>query len=562
MPEPTGAAEPTQREAAPPDAVAAGDRQELALPCVDDRSPNSGRARSKTLLTIGATIFVSIITFGSIWLHSRALDGKRTAFGLRFDARIERVETTLRQAHSLPLHDLSPIRSVVEHIKTGIAQEMSEGGRAAQAPGHAAIGRACLALDDYEGAREHLQKAWRLGTHTPTVAFGLGVTLDRLYRRELAAVARIRNGPDQVAKRRELIVAYRDPALDYLRHAVGDCVDESYATALIAALEERVTDAHAAARATLANAPWLFEARLIEGDVNQLLAARLRNEGRPVEALEHIRAADEAYRAAAEIGRSSPRVHDARCQLWQGLLHDEVWTRDSGQEATVQTAVRACQDALVVAPANTSALSNLADTYVVWADHLMSVGADPQAPLESAIAAAERALALKPKGLLALSELGYAHWLLGKWQLRKGQDPHSALEQALGYTRRVVEGSPRDPRAFNALGLIMLDRASDQANRGHDTASTLQQAIDAFQASRFLSPREPEYLLNLGMAYGALLRREVATGAGDPGTTAARAFEALRAAAELKPGSAKVEAAIAALQVTLASWETGRAVQR
>ena len=97
-----------------------------------------------------------------------------------------------------------------------------------------------------------------------------------------------------------------------------------YALGLVAHNEGRHEEAFARARAAFAAAPWLYEAKKLEGDVLFAMGSQTGHDKafdakRTGELFER---AAKAYAAAAEVGRSDPAVHEAECDLWiLSLIH-------------------------------------------------------------------------------------------------------------------------------------------------------------------------------------------------------------------------------------------------
>src|SRR5205823_7299737 len=111
-------------------------------------------------------------------------------------------------------------RHVQERIAL-LAARLGGLDEAAQAVGHYAIGRARLALHEFEAARGELERAWQGGYRTPEAALALGQAYGELYQR---SSDRLRSLPteEQVAARKQQIERdLKQPALAYLRQSEG-----------------------------------------------------------------------------------------------------------------------------------------------------------------------------------------------------------------------------------------------------------------------------------------------------------------------------------------------------
>ena len=117
-------------------------------------------------------------------------------------------------------------------------RDIRRAGAAALGPGHYALGRGYLVLDDDARARDELLAAWRQGFREPRVAYALALAHGYLYEQALVAAERLENREQREARKREVEKQYRDPALSYLTASEGAEVPSTdYVAALVAYYE-------------------------------------------------------------------------------------------------------------------------------------------------------------------------------------------------------------------------------------------------------------------------------------------------------------------------------------
>src|SRR6185503_363656 len=98
-----------------------------------------------------------------------------------FGQQTKEMEWILQRSYLLPMHDISSDRRLVQNKMKEIEKQLENLGESARAPGFYALGRASMALRNYEQARTRLESAWNLGYQEPEAAFSLSETLLNLY---------------------------------------------------------------------------------------------------------------------------------------------------------------------------------------------------------------------------------------------------------------------------------------------------------------------------------------------------------------------------------------------
>lgn len=496
------------------------------------------RARkNKALAVVAGISSVLLLALLFLWVREVRASARGRELARHFGQEVERVEGLLWRARSLPLHDVRPAREAVRRRLAGISAGMARAGDVALGPGSAALGRGHLALYEWDEARAHLSAAWDAGLREPDVAWGLGVALGQIYRRELAALTRLRSPRERERRRGEIERELRDVALSRLRASEGADTPAEYVEALVAFFEGRLPEASKKAREAVAKVPWLHEAFTLQGDV---LRARVEAE-QATAAPERIRAtfeeADAAYGEALVVARSDERALSRRCSLWSDVLAREVWQQHAGTKETLARVESACWEALQGDSGGFSPHASLAAAYMAWAEQTSQSGGDPAPVIGKAIAAARAAVKLEPRDASLERMLGIVHWSRGKTELDRGVDPTRSFELAIEHARRALELTPPDPRAHGDLGLSYLNLGLAELDRGRDPTAFLEDAVTRTTEAIELVPGTVSYPNNLGIAHQGLLRWEVRERGGDGLAHAGRAVDAFRLALAANPGS-------------------------
>ncbi|HEX6200471.1 MAG TPA: hypothetical protein VF150_09420, partial [Thermoanaerobaculia bacterium] len=477
------------------------------------------------------------LVMGLLSLRTAWSARERAELAQRFGQEIEEVESSLRLALLLPLHDTSAHKQALRARMERIQREMERLGEPARGPGLYALGQVHLALHEYDEARERLEEAWSAGFREPEVATALGRALGHLYTRALAEAHVTAGSSERQAYLREIREAYREPAVSYLREgsALGGPAP-AYVQGLTALWEERYDDALAFARRAARDDPTLVEARRLEGDVRVIQGNDALDEGRYEDALDLYDRAGEVYGDLLETFRSDAGLHAAECGRRAQRLdaHAQVGRLP---EAEVTAALAACDRALVADPRLAEAHATHARIHWRLAEDLALRGEDPREALERSAAAARTAIELDPEDLFAHNHLSVAHRRLADWRMSHGEDPTEALETAIAAAREAVALAPGRATAQVSLGNAHYQRARHLQLQGEDPRPALDRAVAAYRRAVEIHPRTAAALTNLGAAWKARGEYEISRGL-DPTASVEHALAALEGALAVNPSSA------------------------
>jgi tetratricopeptide (TPR) repeat protein/predicted Ser/Thr protein kinase len=491
--------------------------------------------KHRVALSLGSAALVLVtLALGQAVLTRREV-AERERLSRRFTERVERMEASARYSALSRLHDTREDRKALRAEMEALEAEVRQAGAHAVGPGQYALGRALLALEDKEGARERLESAWAHGYREPRVAWALALVLGHLYQEHLLLDVE-RRGPEQrEARRREIQQRYRDPALAYLRQAEGPDVPAPplYVKALLAFFEEHHEEALAHLDAMGGTQPWFHEGPLLRGDILLARATQRWNQGDRAGAQADLDAGRQAHAAAIATAESAPAGHYSLARLETAALIMELY----GQGNVLphyERGLEALSRALTAAPDHALSHLAVARLHRRLAQHRLQKGGDGVEPLlEKSLAAARAAQALAPSDRVTL-ELAVTYRLGARARQQQGTDPREQLRLTLDAFERIRPES-RDFPYFINLGMTWSVWADYESEHGGEPLVLLGKAIDAYLAALRLDERQVETWISLGSVYR---KRASVPSAPEVAGDLERARDALDRALALNPSQA------------------------
>jgi len=481
-----------------------------------------------------AVMVAAVLMVTSLAVHSNFQARRQAIIAQGLLEQVGDIERLLRIGSMMPLHDRRHEREDIKGRMRQIEDEMTRLGPLSQGPGHYALGRGYLALKDLDTAREHLEAALASDYRTSGVTYTLGLVLGRLYERQLQQVHQISDEYLREAFRSEIITKYRKPGLELLRESGSSPTEATdYAEGLIALYEGRYDEALAKAEQAAERVEWLYEARILTGDIHRQLGAELTLQGNYESALEHLEKAGAAYDAAAEIARSDAAVYEGNCARWFQTM-ESLGRRGATAEGAYRGALEQCGLALRVDPDLAAVHERLARLHWRWADIVHDGGDDPSSYLELAVAAAEKAIEIDPSRASAYSALGGALTVAARFEMANGRDPRSRLLRAVKSFERSIEHQPGMVLAHDDLGYTHEIIARYEMSVGVDPRPSLERAIASFRRAIELNPNYPNAHNNVGIALWRRGYYELKTGL-DPLSSLEEAVGELTTATNLNP---------------------------
>jgi eukaryotic-like serine/threonine-protein kinase len=478
-------------------------------------------------LVAASAVALAVLGAAVGWgLETRHQASERERLARRFTEQVEGIDQMARYSALSPAHDIRGDQAAIRTRMAALEGQIRGAGAVAAGPGHYALGRGYLALDDDAKAREHLEAAWQHDFREPRVAYALALVLGHLYQQNLLAAERS-EPKEREAKKREIEKQYRDPALAYLKASQGaEVPSPKYVAALVAFYEGRLDAALQHLDAIGGGLPWFYEAPELRGDILLARGLTRRNQGEREPARLDFEAGRKAYAAASAIGESVPAVYASLGELEYAALVMELYGAGSVLPP-FDRAVAAARHALAIMPDHYEALVLEARAHRSLVEYQRGKVANAENLLTKAIADAHLAIVIAPARPQARLELARIYWQWGVLRQGKHQDPGEQLGKAIEASEHIV-AEYRDASYHSSLGLIFKVWADYEDQVGVDAQVNRSKAIDAFSRAIQINDKMNDVWINLGNNYR---KRAAQPRAQDPAgdlTQAIRAFEKAR----------------------------------
>jgi tetratricopeptide (TPR) repeat protein/predicted Ser/Thr protein kinase len=478
-----------------------------------------------------------IIVLMVLWLHATWAASRRALIAQQLGQEVEKIESTSHYAHLLPLHNISREKKIIKERIKGIEETMNKVGDMGLGPGHYAMGRGFMALQQYEKARNHLQKAWEADYQTTEVAYELGRALGELYFNESEKANRIENKDLREARKKEIEKNFREPAVRFLMQArqVHNASQE-YIVALIAFYEKKFREAlsilQPAMEKAQEEAPWLYEAKILEGNIYLDMGREKTNYDK---ALENFSRAEHAYQQVIKIGESDIRGYVGLSRVLERQIMITLHSKGGDLQPLVEKAISQCQKALQIDP-------EMADIYVMQASiyrwlgrYRIFTGKDPAQAFNQSVAAAEDALKLQQDNFEAYTIVGITNRYTAEYQMDHGQDPTGAFQLAAWNFNKAIEFNPTYVLAYNGMGNVYMRRAEYEMNQGKDPEASQEKAISTLRKALAINADLVD--LHNGLAGTLWLKGGIMMAKGqDPRASFLEASQSLKNAIRINPG--------------------------
>ncbi|WP_233261608.1 serine/threonine-protein kinase [Vitiosangium sp. GDMCC 1.1324] len=459
------------------------------------------RARKhRALVAVSAVSLASIGVVGAFgalsWLearHTRQQSEERARLAGELGQQVKEIEWFLRAAYTLPLHDTSREQQLVRERMARIATQHHELGDHGEGLVHYALGRGYLAMHEFELAHQELTHAREKGIDSPELHYARGRVLGELYHR---AMEDARHSGDKawVAERQRVLEKqYLEPALQSLERSQGlELESPRYLEGLIAFYRRQYDVAAQRAAQAVDEAPWMYEAQKLAGDVAYARAMEQLERGEYDKARAGLEAAVSLDEQAAESGRSDARIHESLAEAWlqQSVLDSR---QGKSRKASLERALTAVGKGLHAAPQRASGYTKKAQVLMQWyrVMRFENGGLDPKPILAEWTATAMQAVKLDPRDVYAYDMLGYSHFTRGLLQAGEGSPPNAAYDEAISWLTRALELQPEYPWGHNDLAQVYLWKGNYQWEHGEDPRAAYAQAEHHLrQAAR----SDPAYL--------------------------------------------------------------------
>lgn len=470
-----------------------------------------------------------------------------------FGAEAARIEGIMRFAYLMPLHDISPEREIVMKRMRAINARMAELGTNAQGPGHYAIGRAFMALQQYEDARKHFERALNEnGYRTPEVAYSYGLTLAMLYQTELQAAARISSKELRETRMKEIQRDYKDPAVSFIREGRGSSEYSEYAEAVVEFLDERYEKSTQKSEKAMQQTPWLYESKRLEAESYRKMGQKFYKEGNHSEALTSFTKAQEAFKNSILKGASDPQGYIGHCDVQTNILAVQQETGDPKGEATYLTGKEACLNAAHIAPKSAEVYIAFASLQNRWANYVFPRRNTVPA-LTEGIRAAQQATKLQPGDAKTHKTLGRLYQTLTDYYFNIREDPTKEVELGDRSLQRALEINPNDADTYSLRSQIFDSLAQYRTETGADPRDALNKSHQLMEKAISLNPESSSLYISMGQTLTTKGEYENRFGL-DATESMNSALSALQKAIELNPNSQSAYASLAWAAITKADY--------
>ncbi|MFO0586001.1 MAG: protein kinase [Polyangiaceae bacterium] len=498
------------------------------------------RARKhKGKVAVGTLALAGALSVAGLWARDRRLAGERADLARELGGAVREMELFLRGAQTLPLHDLTRERDVVRGRLRDIESQMAAAGDVARGPGEDALGRGYLALQEPAIALEHLTRARAAGESSPGLQYATGLAHVALYREALSKANRIQNATERQAYLAEIEKAHKVPAMASLLSALTHGVESpGYAKGLVALAEGHLDEALARAEEAFQQAPWLYEAKKLEGDVLFAMGSQTGHD----KAFDAARTkalferSAKAYEEAADIGRSDPAVHEAACDMWIQAMYAAEEAGES-MRPSFEKAEAACRRAIAASPNAPSGHVKLAmahNGFSFWAVVGHNEEGSPEKSLTDAESLALDALRMSPGDAFASYLAGAVYRSRAIYNLEVGKEEGPAVDRSIAEYEAALAVDPRFAWALNEESATLTLRAERETRLGQDPTGTLEKALSL--GARALEV-DPDFLFPRGAILEAIhadAARRLALGL-SPKEAVKRGLEAADAAEKAFP---------------------------
>jgi len=468
--------------------------------------------KHKVLTAVGLAVVAVMTTLVILSIRAEIQGRRRAAVAQHFVERAKEIEGMARVAAMMPLHDRSQERRSILQRMHAIETEMTHVGQIASGPGHYALGRGHMTLQNLDEAEYHLRESVAEGFDSPGVSYSLGLVLGDLYERELRLARRHTDIELRRTRIDEIESDLRNQALAHLRSA-GELRLEApaYVEGLISYYEGDLPAALAKAEQAYAEAEWLYEAKKLGGDIHLEMGTEMAFEGKYDGALQAFDLAGKAYEEASDIARSDPGIYEGDCGRWTLVMEIEGRRGVTAQEA-FDRAVETCGRAVAIDPNRADVHERLARLYWQRADLANDRGDEPMAYLDQSVVAAERAIAIDPQSSVAHATLGGALIVAAQYHQGQGRNPQTDLKRAVASLETAVELDPASVLSFDDLGYAWERTARYEMSTGADPRPSLELALKAYERASTLEPSYANAYNNAGIARWRLALYEHRTG--------------------------------------------------
>jgi serine/threonine-protein kinase len=353
-----------------------------------------------------------------------------------------------------------------------------------------------MALHEYPQALTELQQAIAKGYQDGEVYYALGFVLGKHYEQAMAD-ARLSGGGDWAKKQlKEIEPKYLTPAIESLQRSRSMKVDSPhYLDGLIAFYQRDYDGALKHADMALKEAPWLYEASKLAGDVHHERALQARDSGKDDDAKREFAAAVKSFEAAAAEGHSDAEVYEGLAEAWVRQIEMAV-TKELPTDEAYAAAVAASDKITVAEPGSVSGPLKKAFAAMLTLA-VTTHGPNSSERVQRCLAAAQDVLAAQPGHPYASDAAANCYMIASEIEIQNGRDPIPFLDKSRSLLEPTVAKYPRFLWGINDLGILYSTLGSRLQLSGDSRATEiLKKSLHYFAEANVLDRYYISALLN------------------------------------------------------------------
>ena len=507
------------------------------------------------VVSVGIASLLIILLMG-LWIQSQRTASQRALIAQELGQEVEKIDSTIHYAHLLPLHDISREKEIIRNRIRLIESKMKNLGKMALGPGHYAMGRGYMALQDFGKARDHLEASWKAGYNQPEVAYEMGRVLGELYLKESEKANRIESKELRESRKKEIEKNLREPAVSFLRKGLNPGESKEYIDALIAFYELKYNESLKILQRILETgneeSPWFYDSKILEGNIYSAMGKDKINYD---EGVAFFTKAENIYLEVIKIGQSDISGYIGLLRVLERQMMIDVHSAGKDVPALGEKAIALCQKALQIDPGMADIFVMQSSVYRWMGRYEMITGKDPVPNLDQSIASAQSAIDLQPDNYEAYGAVGSTEHYKAEYMMAHGQDPTEIFEKAATSFKKAVQINPTYVMALNGIGNVYVRMAEYQKGKGIDPSSSLTQAVSTYEKALNLNPN----LVNLynGLAAASWIHAGwMAERGQDPRPMLGKAVKSLESAIKLNPGFVHFYTNLGFVYMDLARYES------
>jgi serine/threonine-protein kinase len=504
-------------------------------------------------ITIAAATIVTLI-LGIVAIRTQLKSKEQARLAQQFGQEAAKIESIMREAHLYPLHDLRNEKQLVRDRMKRIDNQIKMFGQPAYGPGHFAIARGHLSLNEYPQALDHVTKAWNSGFTEPEVAYTLGLAAGGVFQKEMEDVRRIQDPERKKKKRIEIEKKYKEPALNGLKQ-YSQSASTEYIEALIAFHEDQWEKAIEKSNAAIKKRPQFYEATLLKADAYTAMAIQQYDNGNIALALETFPIAQKHYEEAASVARSDPKAYIGLCKTWNNVVYMTFYSQGGDLNPLIQKGISACDRAIYADPEHPHPYALQLQTLWLWGKFKISRGEDPTEVLTRATETGKNAIRIDPKNGRSYALLGQAYFTHGEYERSRGHKPDTFYANATDAFNRAIQNNFLNPEiAYAQLGNTFISMGDIEMTVGKNPEKNYNAAIANYEKAIQINPKPVPPYVNYGFVLNHLMAYKVRFGE-DPSAYGDQAIAKHQTALQLNPKVSFIYTELATTYITLAAFQ-------